>query len=80
MRIQNHFLHTQTIDSLTTIAFEKKGVAFLFRHVPVMTCPICGEEYLSEEIQDRLTDITDRCLQPGLSVNVYDFSQSQIIA
>ena len=70
----------QTVDGVATIAFEKKGVAFLFRHVPVMTCPVCGEEYLSEEIQDRLTDITSRCLQPGLSINVYDFNQGQIIA
>ena len=38
-----------------------------------MVCPVCGEEYLAEEIQDRLTSITDRCLQPGLSLNVNDF-------
>ena len=68
------------LDSLTTVAFEKDGVAFLFRHVPAMICPMCGEEYLSEEIQDRLTEIRNRCLKPGLSVNVYDFQAGLITA
>ena len=70
----------ETIDGVTTVAFEKDGIAFLFRHVPAMVCPVCGEEYLAEEIQDRLTAITDRCLQPGLSVNVYDFKGELIPA
>jgi|GEM_PF-2794567 len=29
-----------TVDGLTTVAFEKNGVAFLFRHVPAMICPV----------------------------------------
>jgi len=45
-----------------------------------MICPICGEEYVSEEIQDRLTEITNRCLEPGLTVNVYDFQAGLITA
>ncbi|MCA1917593.1 type II toxin-antitoxin system MqsA family antitoxin [Methanospirillum hungatei] len=69
-----------TVDSFTTVAFEKNGVAFLFRHVPAMICPVCGEEYLSEEIQDRISEITNRCLEPGLSVNVYDFQAKPITA
>jgi len=69
-----------TIDGLTTVAFEKNGIVFLFRHVTTMICPVCGEEYLSEEIQDRLADITERCLEPGLTINVYDFAAGSITA
>ena len=69
-----------TVDSITTVAFEKNGAAFLFRHVPAMICPVCGEAYVSEEIQDRLTEITNRCLEPGLTVNVYDFQAGPITA
>ena len=69
-----------TVDSSTTIAFEKNGAAFLFRHVPSMICPVCDEEYLSEEIQDRISEITSRCLERGLSVNVYDFQVGKITA
>ncbi len=69
-----------TVDSSTTVAFEKNGAAFLFRHVPAMICPICGEEYLSEEIQDRISEITSRFLEPGLSVQVYDFQVGKITA
>ena len=70
----------ETVDSETTVAFGKNGVAFLFRHVPAMVCPECGEEYLSEKIQDRLTDITNRCLQPEQSINIYDFKSQQVKA
>ncbi|NLV28137.1 MAG: YgiT-type zinc finger protein [Methanomicrobiales archaeon] len=57
-----------TFDGLTTVSFEKKkGLRFLFRNVPVMVCLVCGEEYLSEEIQDRRTEITNRCLKMGIS-------------
>lgn len=69
-----------TIDGLTTVAFEKNGIAFLFRHVPAMICPVCGEEYLSEEIQERLADITERCLEPGLTINVFDFATGSVTA
>jgi len=69
-----------TVDSSTTVAFEKNGAAFLFRHVPSMICPVCDEEYLSEEIQDWISEITSRCLEPCLSVQVYDFQVGKITA
>jgi len=69
-----------TIEGLTTVAFEKDGIPFLFRPVPTMICPVYGEEYLSEEIQDRLTEITNRCLKPGLSVYIYEFQAGLITA
>ncbi|MCA1916999.1 type II toxin-antitoxin system MqsA family antitoxin [Methanospirillum hungatei] len=42
-----------TVDGLTTVAYEKNGVAFLFRSVPAMICPVCNEEYVLE-IQNRI--------------------------
>ena len=63
----------ETQPGKATITLEREGVTLVFKGVPALVCPNCGEEYLDEEITAHLLQSAEEAARDGVHVAVRDY-------
>lgn len=62
--------HGETAPGTTTVTLEQDGAAVVIRGVPARICQTCGEEYVDEDVADRLLKIVKEAAQAGVEIDV----------
>ena len=57
-------------EGTTTVTLEKDGSTLVVKGVPALVCPNCGEEYVSDEVSQRLLQAAEKAAQKGATVDV----------
>ena len=64
----------ETVDSKTTLTFDKEGSIIVFKDVPCLKCEQCGEIYLSEETSQQLLKNLQKVSQYGGEITIRKFN------
>jgi YgiT-type zinc finger domain-containing protein len=60
----------ETRPGKATLTLERDGVTLVIKGVPVRVCPNCGEEYVNEEITERLLQTAEEAARDGVLVDI----------
>jgi YgiT-type zinc finger domain-containing protein len=58
---------------LVTFSMERNNVIIVFKNVPAMVCPNCGDFYLSEETTKLLLEKASRTIEKGVEFEIINF-------
>ena len=64
-------LHAQTV----SVTLERQGALLVVQNVPARVCDSCGERYFDDEVAQQLRDTTQHTLQPGVSLDIRQYSK-----
>ncbi len=53
-----------------TFSLERNNVIIVFKNVPAMVCPNCGDFYLSEETTKLLLDKAEKTIEKGVEFEI----------
>lgn len=56
-----------------TVTLERNGVTMVIKGVPAMVCPNCGEEYVDEEVTERLLESAEEAAKTGVQVDIREY-------
>jgi YgiT-type zinc finger domain-containing protein len=56
-----------------TVTLERNGVTLVVKGVPAQICPNCGEEYVGEQITQRLLKTAEEAIRTGVRVDIRDY-------
>lgn len=56
---------TETVDGLTSVAFESGDFDLIIKSVPARTCPSCADVYVEETVAVRLLEIARQRYEAG---------------
>jgi YgiT-type zinc finger domain-containing protein len=62
-----------TKQGLVTFSMERNNVIIVFKNVPAMVCPSCGDFYLSEETTKLLLEKATRTIEKGVEFEIINF-------
>jgi len=68
-------MESETVDGLTSIAFERGEFRLVIHHVPARICPNCGEAYVDEDVAQHLLRDAEDVLEQGIIEDVVEYSQ-----
>lgn len=66
----------ETVDRLTSVAFERGEMKLMVNNVPARVCPSCGEAHVDESVAVKLLDDAEEKFQAGILDAVLDFDMS----
>ena len=64
----------QTREGHTTVVLEREHSTFVFKNVPAQICENCGEEYLSESINQKLLQTAEEAVNRGVDLELRRFA------
>jgi len=64
----------ELVEGQVTVTLERGGATLVFKNVPALVCPNCGEQYVAEEISARLLERADTLATEGAQVDVREFA------
>ncbi|MBI2403010.1 MAG: type II toxin-antitoxin system MqsA family antitoxin [Gemmatimonadetes bacterium] len=64
----------ETREGTTTVTVERDGATLVMKGVPALVCPNCGEDYVSEEIADRIHAAAVEVAGKGVKVEVRQYA------
>ncbi len=64
----------ETLNSKTTVTFEKNGSTFIFKDVPCSKCEQCGEVYLDDNVSSKLIDQIELLSRSGGEVSIQRYT------
>jgi YgiT-type zinc finger domain-containing protein len=56
----------ETVDGLTSVAFERGEFRLIVNNVPAHVCPSCGEAYVEEAIAEQLLSFAGQRSEAGM--------------
>lgn len=59
-----------TEQGFVTFSLERNNVIIVFKNVPAMVCPNCGDFYLSEETTKLLLDKASKTIEKGVEFEI----------
>ena len=62
------------VPGTATVTLERDGATLVMKDVPALVCPNCGEEYVSDDVATRVTEIADRAFREGITVDVRHYA------
>ena len=63
----------ETEPGTATVTLERDGLTMVVKGVPAMVCSNCGEEYVDEEIADRLLRTAEEEASEGTQVGIHEY-------
>ena len=63
-----------TVVGKATITLERNGTTLVYRGVPADVCPNCGEEYVKEDVVQRLLADAEEAASRGIQVEIRQFA------
>lgn len=63
----------ETRPGKATVTLERDEVTLVIKGVPAMVCPNCGEEYIDEEITERLLQAAEEAAKTGVQVDIREY-------
>lgn len=63
----------ETVMGTTTVTLERDTMTLVVKGVPARVCPNCGEEYVVEEVADRLIQLAEDAAHAGVQVDIRQF-------
>ena len=64
----------QTREGHITVVLEREQSTFVFKNVPAQICENCGEEYLSENINQKLLQTAEEAFARGVDLELLRFA------
>lgn len=65
--------HGELCAGAATVTVERGASLVVFRAVPARVCETCGEEYVDEDITERLLAAADEAVRSGVQVDVREY-------
>lgn len=65
--------HGETTPSASTVTLTRGSATLIVRHVPADVCSNCGEEYVPEEIAEKLLAAAEEMEKAGVQVSIQEF-------
>ena len=56
-----------------TVTVERNGTLLVIKGVPARVCPNCGEEYLDENVTEKLLKSAEEAAQTGVQVDIREY-------
>jgi len=63
----------ETAPGTATVTLNREGTTIVVKKVPARVCDNCGEEYIDEEITDRLLRSADEAAMGGVEIDVRQY-------
>ena len=63
----------ETSPGVTTVTFEREGLTVVFRGVPALVCPNCGEDYVDDNVTRQLLNAADETARNGTQVEIRQY-------
>ena len=63
----------ETRPGKATVTLERNEVTLVIKGVPAMVCPNCGEEYVDEEVTERLLESAEEAAKTGVQVDIREY-------
>jgi YgiT-type zinc finger domain-containing protein len=67
----------EIVKGFTSVKFERGEVRLVVNNVPALTCPRCGEVYVSEEVAEQLLRDADEMTMMGMSDVTHEYNEQQ---
>lgn len=64
---------SETVDSFTSISFQRGEFRLLINNVPARVCPSCGESYVDEGVALRLLQQAEDVSAQGIMEDVREY-------
>ncbi|HVC32493.1 MAG TPA: type II toxin-antitoxin system MqsA family antitoxin [Chloroflexota bacterium] len=65
--------HGETRSGHATVTLSRGEMTLVVKKVPAVICSTCGEEYVDDDIMQRLLETAASALRSGVQVDVRDF-------
>lgn len=59
--------------STATVTLEREQLTPVIKGVPGLVCPNCGEEYVDEEVAERLLQTAEEAVRSGVQVDIREY-------
>jgi YgiT-type zinc finger domain-containing protein len=63
----------ETKPGVTTVTLEREGLTAVFKGVPALVCPNCGEDYVDENVTRQLLRAAEETGRHGTQVEIRQF-------
>ncbi len=64
----------ETTKGKATVTLERDDMTFIVKSVPAEVCENCGEEYVDEEVTERLLSLVEEASRRGVRLQVCDYA------
>lgn len=66
--------HGEPRTGTTTVTLERGSVTLVFKGVPALVCPNCGEAFVEQDTAERLLLRAERAVGSGVEVEITTFA------
>lgn len=66
----------KTEQGFVTYSVERNNVIIVFKNVPALVCPNCGDFYLSEETTTLLLEKAAKAIEKGVEFEIINFKDA----
>ena len=63
-----------TRPGVTTVTLERDDLILVYKGVPALVCPNCGEAYVDQDVSDRLLSAAEETARLGTKVEIREFA------
>jgi YgiT-type zinc finger domain-containing protein len=63
----------ETIPGRATLTLERDGLTLVVKQVPARVCPNCGEEYVDEDVAERILGGAEGLARIGTQVEIRQY-------
>lgn len=63
----------ETCAGKATVTLERNGITLVVKGVPARICPNCGEEYVDEDVTERLLKTAEEAARAGVQVDIREY-------
>ena len=65
--------HSKTRLGKTAVTLERGATTVVIKNVPAQVCSNCGEEYVAEDVTERLLKYAEEAVNSGVLVDVREY-------
>jgi YgiT-type zinc finger domain-containing protein len=58
-----------------SVMVDRQGALLVVQGVPALVCDNCGERYFDDPVSERLLELTEQTLQPGVHLDVRQYQR-----
>ncbi len=65
--------HGETAPGTATVTLERNALTLVIKGVPAQICLNCGEEYVDEDVTERLLQTAEEAVHAGVQVDIREY-------
>jgi YgiT-type zinc finger domain-containing protein len=58
-----------------SVTVDRQGALLVVQGVPALVCDDCGERYFEDAVSERLLEMTEETLRPGVRLDVREYQR-----